>query len=133
MSDFDPMSTPPIDPVPTSQDERTWVIITRFSPLATFVIPFANIIAPLVIWLIKRDQMPAVDQHAKEVLNFQITILLIMVAAFVVLLITVIGVILIPLVLPAIGLYWLVMTILSGIEAANGKFRRYPLTWRVIK
>src|SRR5262245_54589856 len=72
-------STPP--PYPDSpggqpsKDERTWAMASHLSTLAGYlVVPFGNIIAPLVIWLIKKDTMPFVDDQAKEALNFQITL-----------------------------------------------------------
>ena len=106
----------------------------RLSPLAQLLaIPFAGIIAPLIVWFIKKDEMPALNEHGKEVLNFQITIAIAFCAAFIILFITVIGIFFIPFVLGAIGLYWLIMTIIGAIDASNGKFRRYPYTLRLIK
>ncbi|MCX7965654.1 MAG: DUF4870 domain-containing protein [Syntrophorhabdaceae bacterium] len=58
-----------------SNQERTWAMLCHLSALAFVIgIPFANIIAPLVIWLIKRNEYPLVDYHGKKSLNFQITI-----------------------------------------------------------
>src|SRR4029453_8550066 len=73
-----PPSTPPPYPespagVP-SKDEKTWAMAAHLSSLVGYlVIPFGNVIAPLVIWLIKKDTMPFVDDQAKEPLTFQIT------------------------------------------------------------
>ena len=58
----------------SSPDERTWAMFCHLSTLAGWIIPFANLIAPLVIWLVKKDQYPMVDDQGKEALNFQINI-----------------------------------------------------------
>ena len=112
-----------------SKDEQNWAMICHLSALAGFVIPFGNVIGPLVVWLMKKDTMPLVDQHGKEALNFQITVAI---AIFVCLLLilVVIGIFLVFIV--AIGA--LVMTIVAGIKVANGDLDyKYPFSLRLIK
>ena len=57
---------------PLSKDEKTWAMLCHLSAVAGFVIPFGSILGPLVVWLIKKDEMPIVDLHGKKSLNFQI-------------------------------------------------------------
>jgi len=56
-----------------SNDERTFGMLCHLTALAGFVFPLGNIIGPLIVWAIKKDQYPWVDQHGKESLNFQIS------------------------------------------------------------
>ena len=67
----------PESPQPAPQidsNERTWTIFCHLSGLLLFTsIPFANVIGPLVIWLIKKEDMPKVNDHGKAALNFQIS------------------------------------------------------------
>jgi uncharacterized protein len=65
--------------------ERQWSLICHLAGLSGYVIPFGNIIAPMVIRSLKKDQYPMVERHAKEVINFQIsfTIWLVIAAVFV--------------------------------------------------
>ena len=56
--------------------ENSYAMLTHLSPLAGYVIPFGNIIGPLVMWLIKRDQSPFLERVGREALNFQITVML---------------------------------------------------------
>src|SRR5262245_41203380 len=94
-------------------EEKGWLVGLHLSPLAMFTsIPFANAIAPLVIWLIKKDTMPILNMHGKEVLNFQISIC-IYAAVAIMLCFVLIGFFL----LPAIGIFNLIMTILGAIDA----------------
>src|SRR5687767_8768963 len=58
----------------TTNDERTWAMLSHLSALLVFTaIPFANILGPLVVWLVKREQFPLVEDQGKEALNFQIS------------------------------------------------------------
>ena len=112
-----------------SKDEQTWAMVCHLSALSGFVIPFGNIIGPLVVWLIKKDTMPLVDQHGKEALNFQITV---MIAVFVcaLLMLVVIGIFL----LFVVGLGALILTIMAAIKVSNGELDyKYPFALRLIK
>ena len=100
----------------------------HLSALSGVVIPFGNIIGPLVVWQIKKDTLPFAADQGKEALNFNITMLI---AAFIGFLLTfvLIGLVLLPL----IGIAWLVFTILAGIKANEGVAYRYPFALRLIK
>jgi uncharacterized Tic20 family protein len=105
--------------LPPTSDEKTLALLSH---VVTFV---SNFIAPLFIYIIKKDESPFVAAHAKESLNFQLTILL----AVIVLFITIVGILL----LWIVGIYALVLVIVATIRASEGKLYRYPLTIRFIK
>ena len=86
------------------------------------------LVGPLIVWLVKREDHPFVDEQGKEAVNFQITMMGAIILC-VPLLFIVIGVVLMPL----IGIFDVVMTIIAGIKAANGEPWRYPLTIRFLK
>ena len=72
---------PPSDPTPPppavggpSAEERQWAMFAHLSALVGLVFPLGSIIGPLVIWLIKKDTMPFVNDQGKEALNFNITV-----------------------------------------------------------
>lgn len=113
--------------VPT-REERTWAMLCHVLALSGLVIPFANVIAPLIVWLLKREDSPFVDDQGKEAINFQITVTIVA-AACVLLAFVVIGFILLPVVVIA----WLVLTILATIRANEGVAYRFPFTIRLIK
>ena len=62
-------STASIETTP-SKDEQTWAMLCHFSTFIGFIFPFRNIIAPLIIWLSKREDLPLVADQGREVLNF---------------------------------------------------------------
>ncbi|MHC4721192.1 MAG: DUF4870 domain-containing protein [Planctomycetota bacterium] len=89
---------------------------------------FTCFIGPLIIWLIKKDDDPFIDQQGKEALNFQITVTI---ASIVAGLLTVvcIGAIL----LPVIGIADLVFVIMACVASSKGEAYRYPVCLRLIK
>jgi len=117
-----------IQPPPVRQD-RTLDAMCHFLSFAGLVgIPFGNIIGPLILWVIKKDEVPSVNEHGKESINFQISMTIYTIIAGLSILIA-IGIVL----LPAIIVLNLVLVVIAGVKAANGEFYRYPLTIRFIK
>lgn len=102
-----------------SNDERTFAILSHILTL------IAPLLAPLIIYLIKKDESAYVAAHAKESLNFQITVMLVCI----VLAISIIGWVIIWLV-PIIAV---ILVIVASIQASENKLYRYPFTWRIIK
>jgi uncharacterized Tic20 family protein len=112
-----------------SSDERTWALVAHLCPLLGYVIPIPvfNILAPGIVWFLKRETMPFVDDQAKESLNFQITVFLAALVCFVLALV-VIGIFL----LIALTIYSLIMMVLAAKAAQEGKAYRYPICIRLI-
>ena len=111
-----------------TKDERTWAMLCHFSSLCMFIFPFGNILAPLIIWLIKKDEMPFVEDQAKEILNFQISMTIYFIGS-IILIIILIG---IP-ILIGLGIFNIIITIIAGIKANDGESYRYPINLRLIK
>lgn len=112
-----------------SKDEQNWAMYCHLAALSGFVIPFGNVLGPLIVWLIKKDTMPLVDQHGKEALNFQITVAI----AFIIsalLTLVLIGFVL----MFVVGIGALVLTIMAVIKVSNGQLDyKYPFALRLIK
>lgn len=110
-------------------NERKWGMLVHVAALATFILPVAgNIIGPLIIYLIKKDEHEFVKEQGKEVLNFQITWSIIFFISII--LITVgIGVLL----RIGFGIAWLVLVIVASVSAGNGTSYHYPFTIRFLQ
>jgi len=108
------------DPVPS--ESRGWATAAHLVPLIGL-----GFIAPLVIWLMKKEEDPFIEYHARESLNFQIS-LIIYILASVLLMLVIIGFVLIFVVM----IFALVVEVIAGIKAANGEFYRYPLIFRFV-
>jgi uncharacterized Tic20 family protein len=111
-----------------NKEERTWAMLCHFSVFSMFVFPFGNILAPLIIWLIKKEEMPFVENQSKEVLNFQISMTIYVIVAFL-LIIILVG---IPMLI-GLGIFNIIMTIVAAIKANEGENYRYPINLRIIK
>jgi uncharacterized Tic20 family protein len=105
--------------IPPTSDEKTMALLAH---VLTFVFP---ILAPLVIYLIKKDESSFVAYHAKESLNFQITLFVICILLF----ITIIGILL----LWIVGIIGAILVIVATIRASEGKLYKYPFAIRLIK
>ncbi|HEX9281809.1 MAG TPA: DUF4870 domain-containing protein [Candidatus Udaeobacter sp.] len=113
----------------SSRDVRTWNVLCHATALAGFFVPWAgHILGPLIVWLAKRSDSPEIDEHGKESLNFQISMLIYNVIAGVLCLILIGFVI-----LAILHILNLVLVIVASIQASEGKFYRYPMTIRLIK
>lgn len=112
----------------TPSNERTWAILAHLSGFLGYFTGLGHIIAPLVIWLVHRDQSPLVEREAKEALNFQLSMTLYSIIAGV-LCFVLIGFLL----LPAILLLDVVCMIIAAVKVSEGATWRYPLTIRLVK
>jgi uncharacterized Tic20 family protein len=122
-------SRPPNPEPPPLKQDRTLDATCHFLSFAGLIgIPFGNILGPLILWAIKKDEMPSVNEHGKESVNFQLSMTIYTIIAGLSILIL-IGFVL----LPAIIVLNIVLVIIAGVKAANGEFYRYPLTIRFIK
>ena len=111
-----------------SKTEKNWVMLSHLSALAVFLgMPFGNIIGPLVVWLLKRDEYESVDRQGKESLNFQISVTVYFIVSAILSIIAV-GFVL----MAAIAVFTLVMVISASIKAGEGEDYIYPLTIRFI-
>jgi uncharacterized Tic20 family protein len=144
------MSVPPESVIPPppgeplvgvpSAEERQWAMFAHLSAIlgalltGAFGHGWGCFLGPLIIWLVKKDTMPFVDDQGKEALNFNITVAIALLALVLISVMTLgVGLIIaIPLWI-IIGVGWLVFTIIAAIKANEGVRYRYPFTLRLIK
>jgi uncharacterized protein len=119
---------PPVN-IAAVANVRTWCAFIHASALLGVVLHFpGHLLAPLILWLIKRDDAPELDAHGKEAVNFQISMLIYSAVAAVFCLVL-------------IGFFFLavlwvlnaVFVIIAAIKASDGEFYRYPMTIRFIQ
>ncbi len=113
-----------------SKDAKMWGMFCHLAALAGLVgIPFGNIVGPLIIWLIKKNEFSFVDANGKKSLNWQITV-------------TIASLICIPLIfacgigfvlMVVIGVLDLVFVIIAAIKTNNGEDYKYPWSFNFIK
>ena len=112
-----------------TREARMWAMFCHLGGLAGLLMPVVgNIVAPLIVWQIKKEDYPFVDEQGKEAVNFQISMSLYGLISIPLFLICV-G----PFLLAAVGVFDLVFLLVAAVKANNGQHYRYPLTIRFIK
>jgi hypothetical protein len=108
------------------KEERNWALAAHLTTFSSYVgIP--GFIGPLVIWLVKKDEMPFANDQSKESLNFQISLLIYAIISAILVFVLIGFVMLIGL-----AIFQVVFTIIAAIKASEGERYRYPLTLRLI-
>ncbi len=141
---------PPVSPEPTpyteqpvnfqaervskevNKDARMWAMFCHLGGLAALlpILPIVGgIIAPLIIWQIKKDEHPFVNEQGKEAVNFQISILIYELVAGILMFALCVG----ALFLPAVMIFSIIFLVIAAIKANNGFHYHYPLCIRFIK
>lgn len=116
----------PVDASLNDKETRTWAMFLHFSLLAGFIIPLAGLIAPIIIWQLKKEELPGIDAHGKVVMNWLISAILYGIAC-VILMFIFIG---IPL-MWALCLIAVIFPIIGGIKANEGVVWKYPLSIKI--
>ena len=111
-----------------SMNERTYCMLLHFSVFAGCAAPLAGLIVPIVLWQLKKNEMPSVDEHGKMVMNFILSSLLYGVVFFA-LSFAIIG---LPLMI-ALSIACVVLPIIGGIKASEGILWQYPLIINFVK
>ena len=109
-------------------EQKQMGMFLHLSQLINLIIPLGGVIAPIVLWQMKKDEIPALDAHGKMVVNWLISSLIYCAISFVLtfVLIGILGFI-------AIGLMSIIFPIVGGIKANNGELWEYPLTIKFLK
>jgi len=115
-----PAPPPQLDP---ERSSRQWAMFLHLSLLAGFIVPLAGLVLPIVLWQIKKDQLPGIDEHGKVVASWMVSLLIYAVAAGL-LSFLLIG---IPLLI-VLGLASVVFPIIGAIKANDGVLWKYPLS-----
>lgn len=125
-----------------TQDEKQMGLFLHLSQLLNVLIPPVGAIVPVVLWQMKKDEMPALDAHGKMVTNWIISSFIyalicgVIIAIGIPLMLVVVGflfVIIGGLALTALGIAGVVFSIVGGIKANNGELWEYPLTIKFLK
>lgn len=110
-------------PALSDSDQRMWATLSHILPIIGL-----SFLVPLVVWLVFKGRGQYLEEHAKEALNFQITLVIAAIAISIISVITLgLGTILYLAFIPA-----LVFMILAAVAANRGEMYRYPVNIRII-
>ena len=140
-------------PVNLTENERLWAAGAHLAALAlalltSWVAGIAGALGALGIWILKRDESAFVAEHAKEAVNFNLSMFIYACAAGLIgfllvgatvltlgldIILTAPAGIVLLLAIGAIAVMWLVCSVIATFKAYNGESYRYPLTIRLLK
>jgi uncharacterized Tic20 family protein len=110
------------------RQDRQLIVLTHLSQLATLLIGFGSLILPLILWMTNKERVYNMDVHGKNILNFQISLLIY--ALICVPLILFLGLGLIGLIV--LGVISVIFPVINAIKANNGEVPKYPLSLNFI-
>jgi uncharacterized Tic20 family protein len=117
-------AVPPAVSAGVPMTSNQWAMLLHLSQL----IPFLGIVAPIIIWQVKKAEIPILDVHGKIVVNWLISALIYSVAGA---LLAIIGIGF--LIMMAVSITTIVFAIIGGIKANNGEVWPYPMSLKLIK
>ncbi|MEY2786951.1 MAG: hypothetical protein RLZZ34_94 [Verrucomicrobiota bacterium] len=124
---------PQVPPIQTSgtdleQQTQQWAMFLHLSQLAGFLIPLAGLVVPIVIWQIKKSELPGIDAHGKIVVNWIISEIIYLLVCLLLILVLIGAPLLI-----AVGALGILFPIIGAIKANNGQVWRYPFSITVLR
>lgn len=112
----------------TDKQANTWALILHLSVLSGLIVPMAGLIVPVVIFFLKKDEIPELVPHGYVVFNWMISALIYAVISFILLFIGIGALLLI-----ALAILSLVFPIIGAIKASEGEVWPYPLSIKFFK
>ncbi|MCC8145317.1 MAG: DUF4870 domain-containing protein [Bacteroidales bacterium] len=108
--------------------ENSYIALMHLSQFAGYLIPFLGFIAPVVLWLLNKDENIKVDRNGKNIINFMLSWLIYFICAGI-LVFLLIG---IPIAI-ALGIMQIVFIIMAALKAMDGEYWKYPLSLTILK
>ena len=106
------------------KENRQLLVFTHLSQLLDFVTGIGGFIVPLLLWLVKKDEVFDMDRHGKAILNFRISMFLYLLICISFVLLFGLGL----LGFIAIGLFYIIFPIINAVRASNNQQPNYPLS-----
>lgn len=106
------------------REDRQLIAITHLSQLLDYFTGFGGFVVPLVLWLVNKDRVVAMDNHGKSILNFQLSIFIYAILSIPAIFLFGLG-ILTLIIVAALGF---ILPIVNAIKASNGEQPNYYIS-----
>ena len=110
------------------KQDNQLIVLTHLSQLITMVIGFGSLLVPLILWATQKDKVYTMDEHGKNIVNFQLSMLIY--ALICIPLIFLFGLGIVGLI--GIGVISFIFPIINAVEASHGEIAKYPLSLHFI-
>jgi uncharacterized Tic20 family protein len=111
------------------KEDNQLITIMHLSQLLSFVTGIGGFVVPLIIWILKKDEIQGVDTHGKAILNFRISMFIYLIICIPLILLLGLGII----GFIVIGIFYLIYPIINALKASNHQAPNYPLSIQFLK
>ena len=113
----------------TLKEDKQLLILTHLSQLLDFVTGIGGFIVPLILWLLKKDEILDMDRHGKAILNFRISMYIYLLLCIPLIILFGLGL----LGMFVIGAFYIIFPISNALKVSNGKEPNYPFSIKFLK
>lgn len=110
------------------KEDRQLLVLTHLSQLLDFVTGVGGFIVPLILWVLKKDEIEGMDEHGKAILNFRISSFIFAIICIPLIFLFGLGI----LGLIALGICIVIFPIINAIKASNGEEPYYPFSIKIL-
>jgi uncharacterized Tic20 family protein len=110
------------------REDNQLIVITHLSQLVTLVTGFGSLLIPLILWLTQKDKVYQMDEHGKNIVNFQLSLIVYFIICIPLILLLGLGIIGFII----LGIISIIFPILNAIKASNGEIPKYPISFNFI-
>lgn len=111
------------------KQDKQLLTIMHISQLLDFVTGIGGFVVPLIIWILKKDEVFGVDAHGKTILNFRISMFIYLIICVPLILFLGLGII----GFVVIGIFYLIYPIINAIRVSNNELPKYPFSIQFLK
>ncbi|MFD0836602.1 DUF4870 domain-containing protein [Mariniflexile aquimaris] len=110
------------------REDNQLLVITHLSQLVTLVTGFGSLLIPLVIWLTQKDKVYQMDEHGKNIINFQLSLIIYFIICIPLILFLGLGL----LGFIILGILSVIFPIINAVKTSNGEVPKYPITFNFV-
>lgn len=110
------------------REDNQLIVITHLSQLVTLVTGFGSLLIPLILWLTQKDKVYQMDEHGKNIVNFQLSLIVYFIICIPLILLLGLGIIGFII----LGIISIIFPIVNAIKASNGEIPKYPISFNFI-
>ena len=111
------------------KEDKQLLVVTHLSQLLDFVSGIGGFVVPLIIWIVKRDEIRGMNETGKSILNFRISMFIYAIVCIPLILFFGLGI----LGLIILVFFYLIFPISNAIKVSNGEEPNYPFSIQFIK
>lgn len=107
------------------RQDNQLLVITHLSQLVTLLTGFGSLLIPLILWLTQKDKVYQMDEHGKNIVNFQLSLIIYFIICIPLILLFGLGI----LGFIVLGLISVIFPIINAVKASHGEVPKYPLSF----